>query len=221
MYRRHIRARWRLYARRTRQFILHNVLHADDPPHRLALGIAIGVWVTFTPTIGFQMALVVLLAWLLRANKVVGLPVVWISNPVTFVPIFWPSYWVGATLLGQELIRDGYWRELLHPPPGWWEGTVFYWQSFMEIAAPLWLGSLIVGTGVAGISYVVCHRLICWYRIRRWGGLVPPSMALVRRPRDGASHASASRPPARQRRERRTPNIAPATSLHGDSPPNT
>ena len=179
MYRRHIRARWRLYAKRVRQFVLHNVLHADDPPHRLALGVAIGVWVTFTPTIGVQMALVVGLSWLLGGNKVAGLPVVWVSNPVTFVPIYWPSYWLGATLLGQEMIGDGFWRGLLRPPPGWWEGTLFYWSSFWEIAGPLWLGCLIVGTAVAALSYWVCYKLIRAYRIRRWGGIVPPSMAVV------------------------------------------
>lgn len=162
-----------------RRFVLHNILHADDPPHRLALGIAVGVWVTFTPTIGLQMLLVVALAWLLGANKVVGLPVVWVSNPVTFVPIFWPSYWLGATLLGRDPTREGFWRELIQPPPGWWERVVFYWSAFMEIAGPIWLGSLIVGTTVAAISYLVANRLICAYRIRRWGGVVPPSMALV------------------------------------------
>ena len=181
MYRRHIRARWRLYARRTRQFVLHNILHADDPPHRLALGVAIGVWVTFTPTIGVQMVLAVALAWLLGANKVVGLPVIWVSNPATFVPIYWPSYWLGATLLGREQIGPEYWTSLWPPPPGWVEGTLFYWQSFWEIAAPLWVGSLIVGTVAAAVSYWVVYKLICVYRIRRWGGLVPPTQALVPR----------------------------------------
>ncbi|MEX2672425.1 MAG: DUF2062 domain-containing protein [Phycisphaeraceae bacterium] len=190
MYRRHIRARWRLYARRSRQFVLHNILHADDPPHRLALGIAVGIWVMYTPTMGLQMMMVVALAWLLGANKVVGLPVIWISNPVTFVPIFWPSYWLGSVLLGEPTVREGYWRELLKPPPGWLEGVVFYWSSFMEIAAPLWLGSLIIGTIAATVTYFVCHRLICFYRIRRWGGIVPPSMALV----PVAKHKASARP---------------------------
>ena len=92
IYRRHIRARFRLYLHRARKFIYHNVLHADDPPHRLALGAAIGVFVAFTPTVGLQMMLTVSLAWLLRANKVIGLPVVWISNPATLVPIYYSCY---------------------------------------------------------------------------------------------------------------------------------
>lgn len=66
MYRRHILARFRLYSRRSRKFFYHNVLHADDPPHRLALGAAIGVFVAFMPAVGFQMMINFFLAWLLR-----------------------------------------------------------------------------------------------------------------------------------------------------------
>ena len=96
-------------------FLYHNVLHADDPPHRLALGAAIGVFVMFTPTIGFQMLISVLIAWLLKANKAIGLPVVWISNPATFIPIFYPSYLVGRVLLGWEPVSETWWRQIATP----------------------------------------------------------------------------------------------------------
>ena len=88
MNRPHVLARFRSPWQRVRHFVLHDILHADDPPHRLALGVAIGMFVTFTPTVGLQMVLVGVLAWLLRANKLVGLPVVWLSNPATVVPIY-------------------------------------------------------------------------------------------------------------------------------------
>ena len=87
---------WYRIAVRARRFVVHNVLRADDPPHRLALAVAIALFVTFTPTIGFRSVLVVLLAWMFGANKLVGLPLVWISNPATFVPIDYPSYLTGS-----------------------------------------------------------------------------------------------------------------------------
>ena len=89
-----------------KDFCILRILHADDPPHRLALGIAIGMFVTFTPLIGFQMLISVFLAWLLRANKLVGVPLVWISNPVTFVPIYYPCYWLGCKVLGQPVLSN-------------------------------------------------------------------------------------------------------------------
>lgn len=174
MFRRHVLARSRLLIRRLRAFVLHNVLHADDPPYRLALGVAIGMWVTFTPTVGFQMMLVVFLAWLLGGNKVVGVPVVWLSNPVTFVPIFYPCYRLGVMITNMPQVSEAWWRELASPPVGWWAAVSFYWTRVMEIAVPLWLGCLVVATLVALPTYIIVERLVRYYRLRRWGQLVPP-----------------------------------------------
>ena len=74
--------------RKSRRFIVHRVLHADDTPHRIALGVAAGLFIGLTPTVGFQMVLAVALAAALRANKVVCIPMVWITNPFTIIPIY-------------------------------------------------------------------------------------------------------------------------------------
>ncbi len=149
---------------RARRFVIHGVLHADDPPHKLALGIAVGVFVAFTPTIGAQTVLAVFFAWLLRANKAVGIPVVWLSNPATFVPIFYPCYRLGSWLIEQPGKGRTWWKELAHPPPGWWEGIEFYWGRTMEIWMPLWLGSLIVATVMGIVTYFVTRGMIVTYR---------------------------------------------------------
>lgn len=182
MYRRHVRARFRLYVRRARAFVSHNVLHADDPPHRLALGAAIGVFVMFTPTLGFQMLINVMLAWLLKANKAIGVIVVWISNPATFIPIFYPCYLVGRILLQREPVSEAWWRRIAHPPPGWWPTVAFYWSQILEIAVPLWLGGVVVGTLMACLTYYFLYYAICSYRLRRWGQLVPPPVGASGRP---------------------------------------
>lgn len=172
---RQFKLRFRLLRRRAQSFLIHNVLRTEDPPHRLALGVAIGVFVTFTPTIGIQMALNVFLAWILRANKVIGAPIVWITNPATLVPIYYPCYVLGRVILGHPPVRARWWYELAHPPDGWWDGVVFYWQRFTDIAAPLWVGCLLVATVLGYIAYYVSLRLICAYRMRRWGQLIRPA----------------------------------------------
>src|SRR5688572_15336246 len=136
MFRRHIRARGRYLLRATRRFVLHHVLHADDPPERLARGAAVGMFAAILPIFGFQSAAVILFAWLLRANKVVGLPLVWISNPVTFVPIYYPAYVIGAILMGKPLVQLDWFKSLAHPPSGWWEAVQFYWNNGKQIAGP-------------------------------------------------------------------------------------
>lgn len=142
------------------------MLHADDPPHRIALGVAIGVFFTFTPFIGVQMALVVGAAWLLRANKVVGLPLVWVSNPATFVPIFYPCYLIGRTILGWDGVGKEWWGELASPPPGFAAATQFYWDRTMEIFSPLMLGCLIVGVPLSIFSYLATRIAVERYRLR-------------------------------------------------------
>ena len=175
MYRRHIRARLRWYVRRTRKFVYHNVLHADDPPHRLALGAAIGMFVAFTPAVGFQMMINFFLAWLLRANKMIGLPIVWITNPATLVPIYYSCYVVGRTMLGWEAVHRDWWARLAQPPPGWWATVAFYWSRLIEIAAPLWLGCSVIGLLLAYPTYYGLYYIVRNYRLRKWGQLLPPT----------------------------------------------
>src|SRR3990172_6945415 len=76
---------------RPRTFIRH-ILLADDTPHSIALGTAIGTFIGLTPTGGVQMLLVMLVAFLCRPlfrfNQIAALLMVYISNPLTAVPIY-------------------------------------------------------------------------------------------------------------------------------------
>jgi uncharacterized protein (DUF2062 family) len=178
----HVRQRLQRLKRQLRHFVFHNVLHADDPPHRLALGIAIGVFTTFTPTVGLQMMIVVFLAWLLRANKAVGIPIVWITNPVTIIPIFYSCYRTGQMLLGHRDVGLYWWAGMSKRPEQWWPRVQFYWDRFMEIALPLWVGSLSIALVTGYISYYISYYAISGYRMRRWGQLTPPPK-LLRKPK--------------------------------------
>ncbi len=127
----------------------------------------------FTPTIGFQMIIVVTLASLLGANKFVGVPLVWISNPLTIPPIFYAGYSLGRVMLGWERLSRSWWRELARPPEGWWEASVFYWNRAAQIATPLWLGLVLIG----GFAAVLTYYALLWF-LRSWqrkamGVLVP------------------------------------------------
>jgi uncharacterized protein (DUF2062 family) len=175
MFHRRLRIVYQLHSLRLQDFLYRRVLHADDPPHRLALGAAIGMFVMVTPTPGLQIAGVLFLAWLLRANKVVGLPLVWISNPATAVPIFYPCYVIGRWILHRPGKPPTWWKELATPPAAWDEATAFYWAKFLEIAMPLWVGCLVVGLFLGWITYHAVYRAVAAYRLKRWGQLTPPA----------------------------------------------
>ena len=81
-------------------FIKFSILHVDDSPNRIALGLALGILVAYMPPFGFHIILVTLLAFILRANKFVALTSVWISNPFTYVLLYYPNFLLGRTILG-------------------------------------------------------------------------------------------------------------------------
>lgn len=147
-----------------KNFMVHRVLSLDDTPHRIALGVAIGLFVTWTPTIGFQMALTVALCFLFRANKFVGVPFVWISNPVTIVPVYYPNYWIGCKILGKQADAWNLIEQAFNFNGGWWDTTVNWFTSIMKIFWELWLGSIIVGGVLGIISYFVIYWLVVQYR---------------------------------------------------------
>jgi hypothetical protein len=164
---------------RLRRLLVHHILHIDDTPHRLALGAALGLFLAWTPTIGLQMLLVVILAPALRANVVVGSPVVWISNPVTMGPIYLWNYWVGRQFLSifhdrpeastaelkemlSNLISEGNLFNLIQNPDFWHTMIDLLWRFGLD----LWVGSLLIGVPIALAGYFVSYKFIIWYRTR-------------------------------------------------------
>jgi len=79
------------------------LLHLDDPPWRVALALAVGVFISFTPFLGFQTLLALLVAALARLNAAVVVTGTWLN-----LPWFMPFVYAGALLLAQ--LHDGRYR---------------------------------------------------------------------------------------------------------------
>jgi uncharacterized protein len=68
--------------------------------HSIALGLAIGVFASFQPILGFQMLFAGGLAWMLRASLGAALIGTFAGGPMTW-PFMWlASYHIGAALTG-------------------------------------------------------------------------------------------------------------------------
>ena len=151
-----------------------HLLRLDDSAHRIALGVAIGTFVSVTPTWGIQMLLVVGLAWLCRANKVAGVPMVWVTNPATNIPIYSFCYVIGRALVGgpgwqeiKQLIADASDSGLNWWEWGYWLHLIKCWLALMwHAAGPLWVGTCVVGAVAGVIMYVIMYYLIAFYRRR-------------------------------------------------------
>ncbi len=85
--------------RRAVWYILYRVRRLPDPAHKIARGIAAGVFTCFTPFFGMHFVLAVLLAWLIRGNVMAALLATFFGNPITFPFIIAVSMEAGAWLL--------------------------------------------------------------------------------------------------------------------------
>lgn len=156
-----------------RRFVMLRVLHADDSPHRLAMGCAVGAFIAFTPTFGLQIALFFPICWLLRGNSVVGFPILWITNAVTVVPVYMAQYWIGATVLNRDPWGAD-WKMLQVQDGSWWQTVQTYWQFTLKYFGPLGVGSLITATLMGLASYAAVSAIVKQYRLKRFGSFTVP-----------------------------------------------
>jgi uncharacterized protein (DUF2062 family) len=99
---------------------------------------------------------------------------VWVTNPATNIPIYSFCY-----IVGQSLVGGPGWDEVKHRIAGasdsglnWWEWG-YWWQMIKCLlaltwdgAAPLWVGTCVVGAVAGVIMYVMMYYLITVYRRR-------------------------------------------------------
>lgn len=148
---------------RLKAVVVQKILGLNDTPHRIAWGVFLGFVVAFSPTMGFQMALFVATATVFRANKLSGLPIVWITNPLTAVPLYFMCWRVGALVLGSDADPERGERiieRLMGSDTGWEWSRLFegaFWQevgtTFWALGAELWVGGLVVGAALGAIAY--------------------------------------------------------------------
>lgn len=129
--------RWRSFLTRT------GSLDVDE--FTLARGVAVGLFIGLTPTLGVQTPLMLLASMALRANFPAAFLASWINNPLTFAPLYFGMHQAGEYILTLLPVR-------------------FDWLSGIEVdiaeeAAALVVGSMAVALlgcllGYLGFLYV-------------------------------------------------------------------
>lgn len=132
------------------------LLRWREKPQFIARGLALGVFSGCFPFFGLQIIIGVILASLLKGSKVAAAAATWISNPLTYVPLFIFNFQVGELILGIKIELD---RQL----------DLDSFSSFMELgfafAATLLVGCFVVGLIAGLITYFV--SLPCLKRLRQ------------------------------------------------------
>lgn len=164
--------------KRINEIIIYKIFRAHDTPHRLAMGLAVGLFLAMTPTIGFQIVLTFFLAPLVGGNGRVGSLMAWISNPLTMLWIYWFNYEVGHFILelfGERpdvafeeirMILKGYTAAGLMEPLPIWDRVALLFHQIFKASVDLWFGSIVVGTVLSIPMYFISRRFIERYRAR-------------------------------------------------------
>jgi uncharacterized protein (DUF2062 family) len=151
--------------RRFRQHVTA-VLHLDEAPQRLAAGMAVGVFIGVTPFYGLHTLLALAAAYLFRLNKAATITGAWINLP-WFAPFVY-----GFCLRLGEAVLTGDWSSFslssisvlagsagaaLRASPRETAGTLWQvvWDLLFTASKPLFVGTLIVGTVLGLVAYVV------------------------------------------------------------------
>ncbi|HHL40378.1 MAG TPA: DUF2062 domain-containing protein [Deltaproteobacteria bacterium] len=119
--------------RRRFRLIYLKALRLDDPPHAIATGAAIGVFMGILPTFGLGIILAVVIAALVKANKASAVLGSLIMNPLT-TPLFW-------TLSA-------------------FVGSLVFWEDSSAILERLRGGALMDGLGWAGLVYMTGNIIV-------------------------------------------------------------
>jgi uncharacterized protein (DUF2062 family) len=152
---------------------------ASGSSHHVALGVAVGFFIGWLPIVGIQMVVAIIVCGIVRANKVVPIFPIWLTNPATVIPVYSFNYWVGWKIVGGPPLEDlvvVLQKMIRHhdPDPGmgrwemWWMGIRQALGELLsmgwEMQLPLWLGCVIVGLALAVPSYYITYRLVESFR---------------------------------------------------------
>lgn len=146
-----------------RRFIVR-ILELDDTPREIARGIAIGVFVAMTPTVGIQMITIALLCTIFQGNRLGGVAMAWISNPLTVVPIYWLDYVIGSIILRAPMIGKEEIARVIDLQSSSLFGQFFEFLGNLGSlavsgAGPMFLGGIILGIICAVPSYYIALPL--------------------------------------------------------------
>jgi len=141
------------------------LLAIRDTPEAIAGGVAIGVFIGFTPLIGLKNILTILLAWMTRSNIIAAVIAQAAHDAVFFLmpALYAWEYSFGYWLLSQP----HHWPTTL--PKLKWEGiSLRNWLVFLcGLGKPLLVGGLVFSAPFAPISYVFTKRLIVRHRRKK------------------------------------------------------
>ena len=125
----------------------YKITKIKDFPESVAIGIAWGVAVSFTPLLGFHLIICYLGTWLMKGNLIAATVGTIIGNPWTFPFIFYLDYKVGTTIFLERI--DFYEFKIS-----------FFVEHFEDLFYPTLLGSFPIAVIMWFVTFYTCKNFL-------------------------------------------------------------
>lgn len=137
--------RWRI--------LLLDLLGREECPERVAVAIALGVGIGFSPFLGFHIWIALGLALLLRLNKIDAALGQFAGNPWTLPPVYALGFRLGRRILGypRAAVPNLPWERLLHGD---------FWRAFRGPGLAPRLLCFLVGTMILAVLFGLAAYLV-------------------------------------------------------------
>lgn len=186
--------------RRSTTYLWYRLRRLPDQPHRIARGVATGVFLSFSPLHGFHFIVAALVCLAIRGNVLAAFVGTFAGNPLTTPFIALGAVGLGRTILGLpgDMSPQVIFREFAHataetwhnvmsaigPGPTSWSGLAEFWH---EIFLPYAVGGAVMGGVAALAAFYLTIPLVKRYHRRK-------SVAMAKRIArvQGASNSGAS-----------------------------
>lgn len=141
------------------------IVHQEGTPESMARAAAIGLAVGFVLPVGLQTIVVIPLAFIFKANKMLSFLFTMITNPYTAFLIYPPQCYLGSLVMMKPLKLADIEARLK---------TLTHDQSFdnmmslgNDIIVPFFVGGAVLALLSAPIGYFACYGIVQRYRERR------------------------------------------------------
>lgn len=151
---------------RSARYFVKRVLRINASPYAIAMGVAIGAFVSFTPLLGLHFFMAFALAYLLRANYFSAIVGTVVGNPITF-PFIWAfTFRVGRVILGDPVHHNA--EPRLDGPSAYTvEAISGFFERTWPVVKPMLVGSIPLGLTAAVACYFLTYGTVVGYQKAR------------------------------------------------------
>lgn len=139
---------------------LRQLLALDEPPERTARTYGFGVFLGFSPIVGFRTLVALALMFLIPMNRLALLAGVYTNVPWIELPALALGTGIGLVVMGSEATLPVLTKDTLSSGQFWSEITTDAWNLLL----PFLFGNIVLSLVLGLVGYLVLKRLLLRYR---------------------------------------------------------